>query len=53
VPLTKHETVQNTVQKVKREYKYWSEKFATIIEGYRDSEFDEQLVNFINDLNLA
>eukprot|EP00347_Sterkiella_histriomuscorum_P021644 403333262 len=53
IQLTKHQSVQSTLQKIQKEHKFWNEKFSTIIKGYRDTELNDQIVQFVNDIDYA
>ena len=39
------------MQRVKKEHKFWHDKFQNIIKGMADSEFEERLVQFVQELD--
>jgi hypothetical protein len=51
--MTKEQTLENNVIRVLIEHKFWKEGFDRIIPGYRDYEFNDNLVNFIREINLG
>ncbi|CDW79031.1 UNKNOWN [Stylonychia lemnae] len=53
IQLTKHQSVQSTLTKIKKEHNFWNERFNQIIKGYRDSDFNQNLVQFVTDFNYS
>lgn len=45
--------MQSTLQKIKKEHQFWNERFRQIIKGFSDSELNEVMVQFVNELNFA
>ena len=39
-------------QRIKLEYKFWKEGLSKILNGFSDHDFDEALVNFLEELNF-
>jgi hypothetical protein len=51
--LTSQQELQNNMIRALIEHKFWKDGFDRVIPGYRDAEFNDRLVRFIRDINLA